>query len=123
MRRSWSTGTITGSGGFTAIRGVHYMDMPRWALGKEAPRAVTAMGGEEHGDAGAGADSGGPSDGEEVPAVDETGDGGAECEGEHRYGVPHAELSRLREEQEEVQPRCAGEAPADGGDADCEHRV
>ncbi|MCC6394813.1 MAG: Gfo/Idh/MocA family oxidoreductase [Bryobacterales bacterium] len=34
------------SGGQMTNFGVHYMDMLRWALGKEAPRAVTAMGGK-----------------------------------------------------------------------------
>lgn len=34
------------SGGQLTNFGVHYMDMLRWALGKEAPRAVTAMGGK-----------------------------------------------------------------------------
>lgn len=34
------------SGGQVTNFGVHYMDMLRWALGKEAPRAVTAMGGK-----------------------------------------------------------------------------
>jgi predicted dehydrogenase len=33
------------SGGQLTNFGVHYMDMLRWALGKESPRAVTAMGG------------------------------------------------------------------------------
>lgn len=33
------------SGGQLTNFGVHYMDMLRWALGKDAPRAVTAMGG------------------------------------------------------------------------------
>ena len=33
------------SGGQLTNFGVHYMDMMRWCLGKEAPRAVTAMGG------------------------------------------------------------------------------
>jgi predicted dehydrogenase len=34
------------SGGQMTNFGVHYMDMLRWALGKDAPRAVTAMGGK-----------------------------------------------------------------------------
>lgn len=34
------------SGGQLTNFGVHYMDMLRWALGKETPRAVTAMGGK-----------------------------------------------------------------------------
>jgi len=34
------------SGGQLTNFGVHYMDMLRWALGKEAPRAVTVMGGK-----------------------------------------------------------------------------
>jgi predicted dehydrogenase len=34
------------SGGQMTNFGVHYMDMLRWALGKETPRAVTAMGGK-----------------------------------------------------------------------------
>ena len=34
------------SGGQLTNFGVHYMDMIRWCLGKEAPRAVTAMGGQ-----------------------------------------------------------------------------
>lgn len=33
------------SGGQVTNFGVHYMDMLRWCLGKESPRAVTAMGG------------------------------------------------------------------------------
>lgn len=33
------------SGGQITNFGVHYMDMLRWCLGKESPRAVTAMGG------------------------------------------------------------------------------
>lgn len=33
------------SGGQMTNFGVHYMDMLRWALGRETPRAVTAMGG------------------------------------------------------------------------------
>ncbi len=33
------------SGGQLTNFGVHYMDMLRWALGKESPRGVTAMGG------------------------------------------------------------------------------
>ncbi len=33
------------SGGQVTNFGVHYMDMMRWLLGKESPRAVTAMGG------------------------------------------------------------------------------
>jgi predicted dehydrogenase len=34
------------SGGQLTNFGVHYMDMLRWCLGKDAPRAVTAMGGK-----------------------------------------------------------------------------
>ena len=34
------------SGGQLTNFGVHYMDMMRWCLGKEAPKAVTAMGGK-----------------------------------------------------------------------------
>jgi predicted dehydrogenase len=34
------------SGGQVTNFGVHYMDMLRWCLGKEAPRAVTVMGGK-----------------------------------------------------------------------------
>ncbi|MDQ2900795.1 MAG: Gfo/Idh/MocA family oxidoreductase [Acidobacteriota bacterium] len=34
------------SGGQITNFGVHYMDMLRWCLGKDAPRAVTAMGGK-----------------------------------------------------------------------------
>lgn len=34
------------SGGQLTNFGVHYMDMLRWALGKESPRAVTVMGGK-----------------------------------------------------------------------------
>lgn len=34
------------SGGQVTNFGVHYMDMLRWALGKEGPRAVTVMGGK-----------------------------------------------------------------------------
>jgi predicted dehydrogenase len=34
------------SGGQVTNFGVHYMDMLRWALGKEAPKAVTVMGGK-----------------------------------------------------------------------------
>ena len=34
------------SGGQLTNFGVHYMDMIRWCLGKDAPRAVTAMGGK-----------------------------------------------------------------------------
>jgi predicted dehydrogenase len=34
------------SGGQLTNFGVHYMDQLRWALGKESPRAVTAMGGQ-----------------------------------------------------------------------------
>ncbi|MBM3735599.1 MAG: Gfo/Idh/MocA family oxidoreductase [Acidobacteria bacterium] len=34
------------SGGQLTNMGVHYMDMMRWALGKGAPRAVTALGGK-----------------------------------------------------------------------------
>ena len=34
------------SGGQATNFGVHYVDMLRWCLGKEAPRAVTAMGGK-----------------------------------------------------------------------------
>jgi predicted dehydrogenase len=34
------------SGGQLTNFGVHYMDMLRWALGKESPKAVTAMGGK-----------------------------------------------------------------------------
>jgi predicted dehydrogenase len=34
------------SGGQVTNFGVHYMDMIRWCLGKNAPRAVTAMGGK-----------------------------------------------------------------------------
>ena len=34
------------SGGQLTNFGVHYMDMLRWALGKESPRAVVAMGGQ-----------------------------------------------------------------------------
>jgi predicted dehydrogenase len=34
------------SGGQVTNFGVHYMDMLRWCLGKDSPRAVTAMGGK-----------------------------------------------------------------------------
>ncbi|HVX66641.1 MAG TPA: Gfo/Idh/MocA family oxidoreductase, partial [Bryobacteraceae bacterium] len=34
------------SGGQVTNFGVHYMDMLRWCLGKDAPRSVTAMGGK-----------------------------------------------------------------------------